>query len=229
MCNKCLYDNISIPSITFDSEGICNYCKMQENIQEEYTGGIQGENEFKKIVEKIKKDGRKKKYDCVVGVSGGCDSSYLVYIAKKYGLRPIAVHFDNTWNSTTATENIKNVLNKLDVDLYTYVVSNKEYDDIYRSFLKAGVQDVDVPTDLGLAEVLNRAAEKYGVKYVLEGHNFRSEGVAPLDWVYMDGKYIETVHKTFGSLKMETFPNMSFRSFLKWMLLKRIRKIRPLW
>ena len=107
---------------------------------------------MERITQFLRSAGRGKKYDCVVGVSGGCDSSYMLYLAKvKLGLRPLAVHFDNTWNSTTATENIRHVLDALDIDLYTYVADNREYDDIYRAFLEAGVPDLEAPTDIALA------------------------------------------------------------------------------
>ncbi len=165
----------------------------------------------------------------MVGVSGGCDSSYLLYLTKKLGLRPLAVHFDNTWDSTIAVENIHDVLKELDVDLYTYVVDNKEYDDIYRSFLRAGVQDIDVPTDIALAVTLYLAAEKFGVKYIFEGHSFRTEGIAPLGWVYMDAKYIESVQKQYGSYPLKTFPNLWLKDFLRWTGIRGIKKIRPLY
>lgn len=163
-------------------------------------------------------------------MSGGCDSSYLVHQMKEvYGLRLLAAHFDNTWNSTIATENIHNVLDKLGVDLFTIVVDNKEYDDIYRSFFKAGVKDLETPTDIGLATTLYKAAEKFGIKYMIEGHSFRTEGVAPLGWIYMDGKYIESVHRQFGRVPMKSFPNLWLRDQLKWMLFGGIKKIRPLY
>ena len=228
MCSRCLY-NDTIPLITFDSDGVCSYCKMQDQLNLEYPVGEEGGKKLLEIAKKIKQAGRNKKYDCVVGVSGGCDSSYMLYKIKELGLRPLAVHFDNTWNTTIATENIRNVLKKLDIDLFTYVVDNKEYDDIYRSFLKAGVPDIEAPTDIGLAVTLNMAAEKYGIKYVFEGHNFRTEGVSPLGWLYMDGKYIKSIQAQFGTYKLKTYPNMPMTSFLKWMLVKKIRKIRPLY
>jgi len=195
----------------------------------QYPTGVEGKKRLYRIFDEIKKEGKDKKYDCIIGVSGGCDSSYLVCLAKDYGLRPLAVHFDNTWNSTTATENIYNVLNKLNVDLFTYVVDNKEYDDIYRSFLKAGVPDIEAPTDIGLASTLNIAAAKHNINYVLEGHNFRSEGISPLGWLYMDGKYIADIHQLYGTMPMRTYPNMTLYKFIKWMLVNRIKKIRPLW
>jgi N-acetyl sugar amidotransferase len=228
MCNRCIYDE-NVPGISFDSEGICNYCRNIEKMEEEYPMDEKGHDILHKIIDKIKKEGKHKKYDCIVGVSGGCDSSYMLYKLKEYGLRPLAVHFDNTWNSTIATENIKNVLRGLDVDLFTLVVDNKEYDDIYKSFMKAGVPDLEAPTDIAYAATLRLAAEKYKIGYIMEGHNFRTEGISPLGMLYMDGKYIDSVHKQFGTIKMKTYPNMKMVRFIKWMLFLRIKMIRPLY
>lgn len=229
ICSRCIYDD-TVPNISFDHEGVCNYCRQIEALEQEYPMGAEGEARLQKIVDEMKAAGRGKKYDAVIGVSGGCDSSYLVHQMKEvYGLRLLAAHFDNTWNSTIATENIHNVLDKLGVDLFTIVVDNKEYDDIYRSFFKAGVKDIDCATDIALATTLYRAAEKFGIKYMIEGHSFRTEGVAPLGWVYMDGKYIQSVHRQFGTLPMKTFPNLWLYKQLQWMLFGRIKKIRPLY
>lgn len=228
-CTRCVY-NEDTPHISFDEEGVCNYCRSQEQLERDYPAGEAGAERLRAIADEIKRAGKGKKYDCIVGVSGGCDSSYLVhYIVKELGLRPLAVHFDNTWNSTIATKNIHCVLDKLGVDLWTYVVDNKEYDDIYRAFLEAGVPDIESPTDIALAATLNLAAEKFGVRHVIEGHNFRTEGVAPIGWIYMDGKYIKSVHKRFGKLPMRTYPNMLMPVQLRWMIVRRIKKIRPLW
>lgn len=228
-CKRCIYDE-NVPAITFDNEGICNYCRMIENLNFEYeTGQPSGEKRLNDIFAQIKNEGKNKKYDCVIGVSGGTDSSFMLYSAVKKGLRPLAVHYDNTWNTSVATENIRKVLGKLKVDLFTYVVDNREIDDITKAFLYAGVPELDGPTDIALAEVLYRAADKYGVKYILEGHSFNTEGVSPLGTFYIDGKYIESVHKKYGNVKMNTFPNMKLFQFMKWISVKRIKKIRPFW
>ena len=142
-CSRCLYDE-KVPSISFDANGMCSYCKIHDDLAAQYPIGDEGEQRLLALAEEIKKSSRGKKYDCVVGVSGGCDSSYLIYRMVQLGLRPLAAHFDNTWNSPIATQNIYKVLKKLNVDLDTYVVNNKEYDDIYRSFMLAGVTDVRV-------------------------------------------------------------------------------------
>ncbi len=228
MCKRCIFDE-NVPGISFDEEGICSYCRQTEQLEKEYPTGKKGDEIFKKLVKDVKKAGRGKPYDCVVGVSGGCDSSYLVYIAKKYGLRPLAVHFDNTWNSTTATENIRFVLQKLKVDLFTYVMDNEEFNDMARAFLKASVPEIDALSDIALTTVLYMAADKYKIKYIFNGHNFRTEGMMPLGWFYFDGKYIADIQKKFGSKKMQTYPNLWLLKWLKYLLFTRVKRIRPLY
>lgn len=228
ICTRCIYDD-HIPYITFDEEGVCNYCHDFDAMEKEYPTGEEGEARLRRLAEEIRKEGKGRKYDVVVGISGGCDSSYMLYKARELGLRPLAAHFDNTWNSKTAVENIHNILSKLKVDLFTYVVDNGEFNDIFRAFLRAGVPDIDTPSDIALATTHYLAAEKYGIKYIFEGHSFRTEGISPHGWFYMDARYIRTVHGQFGSRKMKTFPNLWMRRWLKWMLVNRVRKIRPLY
>jgi N-acetyl sugar amidotransferase len=229
ICTRCIYDE-RVAGITFDGDGVCNYCRQVDDLAKMYgTGTNSGAEEFSKIVAQIKKAGQGKKYDCVVGVSGGTDSSYMLYLAKSMGLRPLAVHYDNTWNTATATQNIRKVLGKLDIDLYTHVIDNKEADDIFRSFFRAGVAEIEASTDLALAETLYRAAWKYGVKYVLEGHSFVTEGLTPVGRNYFDGKYVKSIHRMFGRRPMRSYPLMTFSHFLWWTVFARIRKIRPFW
>jgi N-acetyl sugar amidotransferase len=229
LCARCIYDE-TVGGISFDAEGVCIYCRTVEKLQAEYhTGTPTGEARMMGIVEEIKRAGRGKKYDCVVGVSGGTDSTFMLLRAIEWGLRPLAVHYDNTWNTAIATENIRKALKHLKVDLFTHVVANKEADDIIRAFFKASVPDLDCATDIALAETLYRAASKYDLQYVLEGHSFMAEGLAPLGALYMDGKYIESVHRQFGTIPLKTFPNMKFKDFMKWTVAKRIKKVRPLW
>jgi N-acetyl sugar amidotransferase len=229
ICSRCIYDE-RVPSISFDEKGVCNYCDQIDMLVQQYgTATPRGENELKKIIEQIKKSGRRKKYDCIIGVSGGTDSSYMLYLAKQWGLRPLAVHYDNTWNSAIATQNIYKVLKALDIDLYTHVIDNKESDDIFRSFFLAGVAEIEAATDLALAETMYRAAFKYGVRYVLEGHSFTTEGITPVGRNYFDGKYIQSIHQKFGKMKMKSYPLMTFLRFLFWTAVLRIKKIRPFW
>lgn len=229
ICARCIYDE-TVPGIEFDEDGVCNYCHMMDNLKEQYgTGMRKGEEELQRIITQIKKEGKGKKYDCVIGVSGGTDSSYLLVKLKEWGLRPLAVHYDNTWNTAIATENIKKMLEALDIDLYTYVVDNQEADDIFKAFLKAGVPELDASTDLALAEVMYRAASKYKIKYIIEGHSFMTEGISPLSNMYFDGKYIKDIHKRFGKIPLKTYPLMTFAHFIKWTVFKKIKKIRPFW
>lgn len=230
ICSRCIYDNVNVPDIVFDEEGVCNYCRTMEKLIEQYgTGSEKGEAKLNEILEQIREEGKDKKYDCVVGVSGGTDSSYMLMKAIEWGLKPLAVHYDNTWNTSAATENIRKITTKLNVDLYTHVVDNKEVDDIFRSFFKAGVIEIDCSTDMGLAETLYRAASKFKVRYILEGHSFVAEGISPIGRGYQDGGYVKSVHKTYGKLPLKTYPLMSFTQFMKWVLFYRIKKVRPLW
>ncbi len=229
VCSRCIYDE-RFDGITFDNDGVCNFCHQIDRLKEEYqTGTKEGKKRLQNIVSDIKIAGKGKPYDCVIGISGGTDSSYMTYLAHQWGLRPLAVHFDNTWNTLIATMNISKVLSALKIDLYTHVVGNEESDDIYRSFFLAGVPDIEAPTDLALAEVMYRAAWKYDIKYVLEGHSFITEGISPLTKSYCDGKYIESVHQLHGQLPLKTYPLMTFNRFLWWSSFARIRKIRPFW
>lgn len=229
ICTKCIYDG-KTPGISFNEDGVCNYCLQVDNLKQQYkTGTKDGELELFKIIDEVKRQGKRKKYDCVIGVSGGTDSSTLLLKAKEWGLRPLAVHYDNTWNSSIATENIRKVTAKLNIDLYTYVIDNKEADDIFKSFLLAGVPEFDASTDIGFVQVLRSAAAKYRVSYILEGHSFIAEGLSPIGKNYFDGKYISDIHKKYGKRKMKTYPNMTFVQFLKWILIFRQQFIRPLW
>lgn len=229
VCSRCVYDE-TVPGISFDNDGVCSFCQKHDELMEEYPGGQQGWDAMERTAKTIKQANKRKPYDVLVGVSGGADSSYLLHLAKvELGLRPLAVHFDNTWNSEIATNNIQKMLDKLDIDLYTHVVRNDEFDDSCRSILKAGVPDLEMQTDLALAATLNQAANKYKIRYQFEGHSFRSEGISPIGWQYMDSKYLQSIQKQFGSKKLDSLPHMWLSSQLKWMLLNRIKKIRPLW
>lgn len=229
ICSRCIYDS-TVPNIEFDGDGVCNYCHQIEELEEKFPNDHRGEKELDRIVEEIKEAGKGKKYDALIGVSGGCDSSYLMHkFTVDYGLRLLAVHFDNTWNSTIATENIHHVTDKLGIDLYTYVVDANEFDDMLLACLKAGIKDIEMATDLGLASTMNMAAEKHRIKYKIDGHSFRTEGSAPMGWIYMDARYLQDVHRQFGTRPMKTFPNLWLHKQMKWMLFNRIKSIRPLY
>jgi len=224
ICNRCVADT-TIPGINFDKNGVCNYCKIHDEMELEYPQGKKAQKKLKGLVGKIKISGKGKKYDCIVGVSGGRDSTYLLYIAVKLGLRPLAVHFDNGWNSALAVTNIKNILTKLKIDLETLVVDWAEFKDLQRSFLFASVSDAEIPTDVGIFGTLHRTAAREGIKYILNGHSFRTEGVMPIGWTYMDGRYIKSVQKQFGTKKLKTFPNFCLWDMFYYTFIKKIKTV----
>jgi hypothetical protein len=229
VCSRCIYDS-TLPNISFDAEGVCNYCHQVDQMTELYgTGMPKGQQRLDEILTAIKAAGRKSRYDCVIGVSGGTDSSFLMMKARDWGLRPLAVHYDNTWNNACSTENIRKVTSALNIDLWTYVVNNKEADDLYRSTFFAGIPEWDVSSDIAFVQVLRSAAAKFGIKYILEGHSFMAEGISPVGNNYFDGQYVKSIHKKYGSMPMKTFPNLTFMRFMKWILLYRQNFIRPFW
>jgi N-acetyl sugar amidotransferase len=227
-CSRCIMDD-TVPGITFDENGVCTFCHMHDKIEALYPLNKQAKIKLQSLVDKIKRAGKRKKYDCVLGVSGGRDSTYTLYSAVKLGLRPLAVHFDNGWNSDRAVQNIKNACNRLNVDLYTHVADWEEFKDMQRAFLKASVPDAEVPTDWVIFSVLFKEAAREGVKYIIHGHSFRTEGTTPLTWTYMDGKYIKYIQKTFGTKNIRSFPIMSLLDYLYYTFIKKIRQVRLLY
>lgn len=229
LCSRCIYSS-QVSGISFDDTGVCSFCRQIDLLSQKFGTGLPaGEMAWSKIVDKIQRKGAKRKYDCVIGVSGGTDSSFLLLLAKRHGLRPLAVHYDNTWNTAQAAMNIRSVTNALDIDLFTYVVNNLEVNDIKKSFLIAGIKEWEADTDMGYAQVLRSAAAKFRVSYILEGHSFTAEGISPIGDNYLDGGYVADVHRKYGTMKIATFPNLTFWRFLKWTLLHNQKFIRPLW
>jgi N-acetyl sugar amidotransferase len=225
ICSRCICDT-TIPGIRFDAAGICQYCHIHDELEKQYPRGEEAKRQLETIVAEIKQAGRNKKYDCIAGVSGGRDSTYLLYIAVKLGLRPLAVHFDNGWNSEIAVSNIKNALSRLGVDLYTVVADWEEFKDLQIAFLRASVSDAEIPTDVAIFGSLHKVAAEEGVRYILNGHSFRTEGVMPIGWTYMDGRYINAIHRQFGQKKgLSTVPNFTYWQLLNYNFIRRIKVI----
>jgi len=223
-CSRCVMDE-TIPEIRFDSQGECQFCKIHDVLENKYPLGHTGEERLEKIVEKIKLAGKGKPYDCICGTSGGRDSTWTLFLAKKYGLRPLAVHFDNGWNSEIAVRNIKNATEILKIDLETVVANWDEFKDIQMAFLKASVPDVEIPTDVAIHKVMHKIAAKEGIQYILNGHSFRTEGVAPRGWTYMNGKYIRSIQKQFGRAGLKDFHNFNVNDLIYYSFIKRIKVI----
>jgi N-acetyl sugar amidotransferase len=226
ICNRCVMDNTNDPEIWFNKEGNCNYCSEYY----EYIQNAQIKNEYKlekilPLIDTIREEGKNKKYDCIVGVSGGTDSAYLVYTLVEMNLRPLVVHYDNSWNSETATQNIEMLLKKLNIDLYTHVNDWEEFKDLQLSFLKAGVIDIELITDQAIIALLYNIAEKYQTKYIFSGHNTATEFILPKTWYHwkLDALNILAIHKKYGKLRLKSYPLLTYA---KQYIHNKIRKTR---
>lgn len=222
-CSKCVLNNSDDPNITFDHDGICNYCQKFDNDYKNYmtmSTKVKADN-IAMMVDKMKADGKGKAYDCICGVSGGVDSSYLAAKAKEYGLRALLVHFDNGWNSELAVKNIEQLCKYTGFDLHTYVVNWEEFKDLQLAYIKAGVLDWEVPTDHGLWAVVLKKATELNIKHILIGANYQTEGVLPETMRYdkADLKNIRDIHSKYGQLKkIKSFPVYKFwwHMYLRW-------------
>ena len=229
-CQRCVLE-IDTSYVVSNKDGICSVCIQSDEIRHDFGTGLElGISKFEHLVQKMKKHGRNRKYDCILGVSGGTDSSFLVHLlTREFDLRVLAVHYDNTWNSAIATTNIALLLRSGKIDLHTHVVNNHEADDIFRAFFFAGVAEIEASTDLGYAYVLRKVAKKYGIKFLIEGHSFIEEGITPLSNNYFDGRYIQGVHQQYGSIPLRTYPLMTFPRFVSALIFHPVVFVRPLW
>lgn len=230
-CTKTVMDNIADPNITFDENGICNYYYEYFEQEKKYVKkGQEGVSFYNKKIAQIKKDGQNKKYDCIVGLSGGVDSSYLAYLAKKEGLRPLIVHFDNGWNSELAVKNIENIVSILGFDLYTYVINWEEFKDLQLAYLKASVIDIEVITDHAIAATLYQLAAKHNINYFISGYNIVTEAILPNAWVFskQDAENIKAIHKKYGTIPLKTFPMLTMAKKRYYNLAMRVESVQLL-
>ena len=227
ICTRGIWDS-TVPGITFNENCVSNYAEMFDKLCEVYPRGEKGKSYWENIVDQIREKGQNKKYDCIIGVSGGTDSSYLLHIAKKtYGLRPLAVNLDNGWSSEIAVQNIKKVTKALDIDLETYVIDYEEVKAVLRAYIKACLPWIDGPTDNAIKAVLFKIADREGIKYVLNGSDFRSEGKQPSEWTYTDSKQMLYLLKKFEGVKLKTYPYQSLFDMINSSLIKKIKDYRP--
>lgn len=229
VCMRCVMD-ISAADITFCDEGICNYCTefLERSAHVLNKDPAHREEELNAFVAKIKRAGKGKRYDCVIGVSGGVDSSWALVQAVKLGLRPLAVHMDNGWNSELAQNNIANLVRDLGVDLYTHVIDWEEYRRLMQAFFDADVIDVELLYDNAMLAVNYRQAAKYGVKFILSGINQATEGMRiPKEWNWFkyDARNIRALGRRFGDTKLKTFPAIGTLGFIWYEFLCRIHWI----
>jgi N-acetyl sugar amidotransferase len=226
ICSRCVLDT-TVPDINFDEQGICNYCRLHDVLDCAFPQGEEGKEYLLKQVADMKRKGKGKKYDCIIGVSGGTDSTYLCHLAIELGLRPLAVNFDNGWHSEIAVGNIHESIQRMNIDLETYVVNYDEMTDILRSYMKAGFPWIDCPTDIGIVSSLFKIANREGIKYIWVGNNFRSEGKQPDEWTHSDGRQLKYLQKKFGTLPLKTFPNLTIWNLVYYSLLRGIKMFRP--
>jgi N-acetyl sugar amidotransferase len=219
------------PKITFNENGVCNHCLSYEELEKKWNlKNLIDHHELEKTFKKIKADGLGKDFDCVMGLSGGVDSSYVALLAKQAGLRPLCVHLDNGWNSELAVANIHSIVDKLGFTLYTHVIDWEEFQDLQRSFFKANVVDIELLTDHAIFGVILQLAKKYNVKYILSGANNSTEAVMPKAWVHrkQDLTNILDIHSQFGERKINSFPKVSTLAHVWAMYVQGYKVIKPL-
>jgi N-acetyl sugar amidotransferase len=215
LCSRCVLDTTD-PDIVFNEKGVCNYCDEFDEI----FGKIEhNQQDLDNLIAEIKTEGAGKEHNCLLGLSGGVDSSYLAYLAYENGLNPLIVHFDNGWNSELAVSNIQKIVDKLGFGLETYVIDWKEFRDLQRAFIKASVVDIEMLTDHAIFAAMYKIARQNKIKYILSGTNYATESGMPPSWTWSkrDLRNIKAIHKRFGEEKLKTFPTLGK---WKWLFLK---------
>jgi N-acetyl sugar amidotransferase len=213
MCAKCVMDTTD-PEITFDGQGVCHHCRRYDLVIERLLSiGSRGQERLGRLVEAITRNGKGKEYDCVIGISGGVDSTYALLKVRQLGLRPLAIHLDNGWDPEPTVKNIQQALDHLGVELFTHVLDWDEFRDLQLAFLKASTPDSEIPTDHAINAVLNNIAARFHLDFIVTGSNVRTESHLPRQWSqgHSDWKYIQSVHERFGTVPLRTFPHLGFR------------------
>ena len=230
-CKNCILTEEDSKTIVIDENGTCNYCNNYEKLEKSLGSPEEREAWLRNKVSEIKKQGANKKYDCILGVSGGVDSTYLAYWASQNNLRPLVIHFDNGWNTELATQNIQNICGILKYDLNTYVINWDEFRELQVAYLKAGVVDIEVLTDHAIYATLLEYAKKYNIKYILSGFNYVTEAIMPKDWVFdkRDWENIKDIYSQYGSGgKLKTFPHISFAKKISTHYLNKLESVQVL-
>jgi N-acetyl sugar amidotransferase len=231
ICNRCIMDTTD-PIIIFNEEGNCSNCGSALELADKiWFPDEKGEKTLDEMFGKIKKEEKKKEFDCIIGLSGGVDSSYLAYMTVMKGLRPLVVHVDCGWNSEQAVKNVENIVKKLNIELHTFVVNWEEMKDLQRSFFKASLPDQDIPQDHAIFSALYNFADRNNIKYVLNGYNFATESILPSSWGYqaMDYRHLKAIHLRFGERKLLDYPHVNFfQRYIYYTLVKRMKIINPL-
>jgi len=227
-CTKCVLDSLDDPFIQFDDEGVCTYCHMyKRNDPRAAFKGKDKQQELEVIVDLVKKSRKHGKYDCIAGVSGGADSTYVALKLKEFGLTPLLVHVDNGYNSDLSNNNVKRIVEHLGFDLHNHTIDWEEFKNIQLAFLRASVLDIELVTDHAMVAYLHNLAAKLGIKYIISGHNYATEGILPNGWYHekMDLLNIKAIARKFGGMRSLSMPQLSFWRRPYLYLIKGIRGI----
>ena len=226
-CSLSVMDTIADPNIKFDKDGVCNYYHEYKEAEKDCLKGNKGRLKQELLASKIKMAPGKKGYDCILGLSGGADSTYLAYLAKKLNLNPLLVHFDYGWNSDIAIKNVENAVEASGFDLYTIVMDWPEFKSLQRSFFKASVLDLDVPADHMIFGALFQVAKKFNIKYLLSGNNVWTEHTLPKEWNYnkFDLKNLKNIHKKFENTSLSHLPSLGVWQHAKYQLIYNIERV----
>lgn len=231
ICTKCILDTNDYPAMHFDAKGVCEICRIYDDLaRRTIVRGEAGQRKLEQMIADIKTAGQGHEYDCIVGISGGVDSTYVAWLSKQWGLRPLVMHIDNGWNSELAVMNIENIVKKLGYDLYTYVLNWNQMKDLQLSFMKASVVDIDLPFDNAFMAVLYQLADKHKIKYILSGHNTETEGYLPPNWVHnkLDTMNMRDIHKRFGTESIKGFPMIGMLRMWYYKKVKKVKMVTPL-
>ncbi len=216
VCTRCVMDT-SDPDIQFDSSGVCNHCHHYDaSVRSLANSDEAHQQRLVQAIAEMQRDGVGKRYDCTVGVSGGVDSTFLLYKVKQLGLRPLAIHVDNGWNSESAVSNVSAALRHLKIDLHTQVLDWEEFRDLQTAFLKSGVPDCEIPSDHVVIAAVRRAARQYGIRHTVWGYNVRTESHLPSSWSrgHLDWGFASAIHRRYGSRSISSLPTIDFISYV---------------
>ena len=232
ICSRCVMDTTD-SAIVFDTQGVCDHCNtFDTEVKPNWHTGERGERELRQLVQAIKASGKGKDFDCIIGMSGGIDSSYLTYIATEFGLRPLVFHVDAGWNSQIAANNIEKLIDKLGLDLYTEVIDWQEIRDLQLAYFKSGVPHIDTPQDHAFFATMYKFAEEHNIKYILTGANLSTECIRnPIEWMYYqsDSIQLRDIHARFGTRPLVNYPVTSILRHKIWLpYVRGIKVVRPL-
>lgn len=226
VCKRCILDS-SVPGVSFDAWGICNHCRLHDRLEQRYALNAANRTAFEQMLNDIRARGKGSRYDCIVGLSGGVDSTYCLYMTKKLGLRPLALHYDNGWVTDVARRNIERAVQALGVDLKIVTTPWEDIRNYHRACLRASIPETCLPCEIGIVSSLYDAADQENIRYIILGTSFRTEGINPLRWHYVDGAYFNDIMRTCGArdAKARRFNKITAPSLFKYIVVKKIKSI----